>query len=124
MLATVDHYVLGAAGDPEKTIFVETAKVTGIDPIAIYERALVVDLVDVEYSRSCHDHDTDFVDCAVALEPIVVVELDDTNTSIRHRLTDRAEADGTTWIGDGSKSVAAYDKMTLANIAATACQRR
>jgi hypothetical protein len=32
-MAAADHQVLGAAGDPEKAIFVETAKIAGIDPM-------------------------------------------------------------------------------------------
>ena len=46
-MAASDHYVLGAACYPEKTVFVETAKITGIEPIAVNEGVFVVDLVEV-----------------------------------------------------------------------------
>ena len=73
VMPAADHQILGAAGDPEKTVFVEAAKIAGIDPIAVNERALVVNLVEIaaENSGSRHDHDPDLVDGAVALEPTV-----------------------------------------------------
>ena len=73
VMAASDHEVLGAAGDPEKTVFVETAKIAGIDPIAVNEGVFVVHLVEItaEDSRSRHDHDADLVYRTVALEPAV-----------------------------------------------------
>ena len=52
VMAAADHQVLGAAGDPEKSVFVETAKITGIDPIAVNESALVVLLVEIAAEHS------------------------------------------------------------------------
>src|SRR5262249_52573473 len=94
VVAAADHEILGAASDPEKTVLVEPAKITGIDPIASDERVLVVQLVEVtvEDSRSGHDHDANLVYRAIALEPTVVVELYDTNASIGHRQADGPEA--------------------------------
>src|SRR5580658_7435828 len=65
IVAAADHQVLGAAGDPEKAVFVETAKIARIDPIAVNERALVVRRVEItrEDSRPRHDHDADLVYC-------------------------------------------------------------
>src|SRR5579863_9210001 len=103
VMAAADHEVLGAPGDPEQTVFVETAKIAGIDPVAVNESAFVVLLVKIaaEDSRSRHDDDSDLVYRTVTLEPAVVVELDDTNPRVRHRPAYRTEADQTIRIGHG-----------------------
>ncbi len=81
VMTATDHEILGAARDPEKAVFVETAEIAGIDPIAVNERALVVLLVEItaEDSGPRHDHDADLVDRAVAFHLALGVELDDAN---------------------------------------------
>ena len=44
-MAATDRQVLGAARDREKAVFVDTAKITGIDPVTVDESGLVVLLV-------------------------------------------------------------------------------
>src|SRR5262249_40837730 len=91
------------ASDPEITFRVQPAEIAGIDPDKVDECALVVELVEIaaEYAWTCHDHDADLVDSAVALEPAISVELDDAHAAIGQGQAGRAEANRTIRIGNG-----------------------
>ena len=81
-MAAADHQVLGAAGDPEIAVFVETAKIARIDPIAVNERPLVVRLIEItaEYPGPAMLRRR-FRLPRIALEAAVGIELDDTNAA-------------------------------------------
>src|SRR5579863_324425 len=103
VVAATNDEILGAAGDPEVAILVETTQIPGVDPIPVHERTLVVDSVEIaaEDTGSSHDHDPDLVRFAIALDAIVGVQLDDANAAVGHREPDGPEADGTVRVSHG-----------------------